>query len=349
MIEVKLHKPIAHKDNWWYYSWDDEEGVFSLDFVQSLFENNPDEKDFKFNIHCNGGEVEEGLAIYDCLRTSGKNIYMNIEGACHSMAVCMLLAAPKENRTANPNCRALIHKVWTSYAGGTPDDLEAQAEDLRNLQNKILDIYADRTDLPREELETIMAEEKTRSAEDLLNWGFIGKINSYNTNFKPLNKSSMAKNKTLKERVSNFVNEVQKFLGTALNYEFVGEDGEVLFSTEAEDDKLEEGMAATPDGTFELPDGRKVTIADGVITEIEEPQSDPATEDNKTEEELRAENAQLRAKLTEATNLLNEAKKSIKSDYVPGTRVGGATQKNAKSMTAEERRAAIKEKLNHKK
>ena len=159
----------------------------------------------------------------------------------------------------------------------------------------------------------------------------------------------MAKNKTLKERVSNFVNEVQKFLGTALNYEFVGEDGEVLFSTEAEDDKLEEGMAATPDGTFELPDGRKVTIADGVITEIEEPQSDPATEDNKTEEELRAENAQLRAKLTEATNLLNEAKKSIKSDYVPGTRVGGATQKNAKSMTAEERRAAIKEKLNRKK
>ena len=349
MIEVKLHNPIAHKDNWWYYSWDGEEGVFSLDFVQSLFENNPDEKDFKFNIHCNGGEVEEGLAIYDCLRTSGKNIYMNIEGACHSMAVCMLLAAPRENRTANPNCRALIHKVWTT-AGGTADDLEAAAEICRELQSKIIDIYADRTDLPREDLEAIMAEEKTRSAEELLNWGFISKINSYNTNFhKPLNKSSMAKNKTLKERVSNFVNEVQKLIGSALNYEFVGEDGEVLFTTEAEDDKLEVGMAATPDGTFELPDGRKVTIADGVITEIEEPQSDPAPEDNKTNEELRAENDQLRAQLAEAVNLLKEAKKSIQSNYTPGTRVGGATQKNTKQMTAEERRAAVKEKLNIKK
>ena len=349
MIEVKLHNPIAHKDNWWYYSWDGEEGVFSLDFVQSLFENNPDEKDFKFNIHCNGGEVEEGLAIYDCLRTSGKNIYMNIEGACHSMAVCMLLAAPRENRTANPNCRALIHKVWTT-AGGTADDLEAAAEICRELQSKIIDIYADRTDLPREDLEAIMAEEKTRSAEELLNWGFISKINSYNTNFhKPLNKSSMAKNKTLKERVSNFVNEVQKLIGSALNYEFVGEDGEVLFTTEAEDDKLEVGMAATPDGTFELPDGRKVTIADGVITEIEEPQSDPAPEDNKTNEELRAENDQLRAQLAEAVNLLKEVKKSIQSNYTPGTRVGGATQKNTKQMTAEERRAAVKEKLNIKK
>lgn len=349
MIEVKLHNPIAHKDNWWYYSWDGEEGVFSLDFVQSLFENNPDEKDFKFNIHCNGGEVEEGLAIYDCLRTSGKNIYMNIEGACHSMAVCMLLAAPRENRTANPNCRALIHKVWTT-AGGTADDLEAAAEICRELQSKIIDIYADRTDLPREDLEAIMAEEKTRSAEELLNWGFISKINSYNTNFhKPLNKSSMAKNKTLKERVSNFVNEVQKLIGSALNYEFVGGDGEVLFTTEAEDDKLEVGMAATPDGTFELPDGRKVTIADGVITEIEEPQSDPAPEDNKTNEELRAENDQLRAQLAEAVNLLKEAKKSIQSNYTPGTRVGGATQKNTKQMTAEERRAAVKEKLNIKK
>ena len=159
----------------------------------------------------------------------------------------------------------------------------------------------------------------------------------------------MAKNKTLKERVSNFVNEVQKLIGSALNYEFVGEDGEVLFTTEAEDDKLEVGMAATPDGTFELPDGRKVTIADGVITEIEEPQSDPAPEDNKTNEELRAENDQLRAQLAEAVNLLKEAKKSIQSNYTPGTRVGGATQKNTKQMTAEERRAAVKEKLNIKK
>ena len=80
MIEVKLHNPVANESRAWMYWWDGYEGVFSLEFVQSLFKNNPAETDFKFNIHCPGGEVQEGLAIYDCLRTSGKNIYMNIEG-----------------------------------------------------------------------------------------------------------------------------------------------------------------------------------------------------------------------------------------------------------------------------
>lgn len=77
MIEVKSHSVIANESNAWYYCWDGDEGVFSLEFVQKLFEDNPNETDFKFNIHCPGGEVEEGLAIYDCLRTSGRNIHMN--------------------------------------------------------------------------------------------------------------------------------------------------------------------------------------------------------------------------------------------------------------------------------
>lgn len=338
MIEVKLHNVIAREDNAWYYSWDGEDGVFSLDFVQRLFDNHPSESDFKFNIHCLGGEVEEGLAIYDCLRTSGKNIHMNIEGSCHSMAVTLLLAAPAENRTANPNCRALIHKVWT-YAGcGTADDFEAAAEACRSLQNSILDIYADRTGKDRAELEAILNEQRERTAAELLSWGFISKINSYNTNFK----NRMTKS-TLKEKADKFLNSVQKFIGTtASNYEFIGEDGEVLFTTEAEDDTLEVGMPATPDGEYTLKDGRRVIISEGVITEIIE--RDP--EDDRIAE-LEAENADLRAQLAEAVNLLREYQKNTGSNYVPGNRRGAATKatRGSNAQTAEERKSAIRENL----
>lgn len=341
MIEVKLHNVIAREDNAWYYSWDGEDGVFSLDFVQRLFENNPSETDFKFNIHCLGGEVEEGLAIYDYLRTSGKNIHMNIEGSCHSMAVTLLLAAPAENRTANPNCRALIHKVWSYAGGGTADDFEAAAEVCRSLQNSILDIYADRTGKDRTELETILNEQRERTAQELLSWGFITKINTYNTNFKQQS-NRMAK-KTLKEKAEAFLNSVQKFIGSvASNYEFVGEDGEVLFTTEAEDDTLEVGMPATPDGEYTIADGRKVTIADGVITEIVE----PTTDDNRITE-LEAENADLRQQLTEASNLIREFQKSTGCNYVPGNRVGAtakATRGN-NEPSSEERMNAIRDRL----
>lgn len=272
MITVKLHDVIANDDNRWWYCWDEEDGVFSLEFVQKLFEQHPDEKDFKFNIHCPGGEVEEGLAIYDFLRTSGRNIYMNIEGACHSMAVCMLLAAPKENRSANPNCLALIHKVWGCAYGGTADDLQAAAEETRMLQNKILNIYADRTDKSFDELQEIMNEQKQRTAQELLQWGFISKINSYNTNYK-LSKNKIAMNLSqIRKSADELLNKIGNVLGGAahVNYEFVSAEGEVLFTTEGESDALEVGMAATPDGTFTIADGRTIVIADGVITEIQE-------------------------------------------------------------------------------
>ena len=403
MIEVKLHNPVANESRAWMYWWDGYEGVFSLEFVQSLFKNNPAETDFKFNIHCPGGEVQEGLAIYDCLRTSGKNIYMNIEGDCHSMAVALLLSAPKENRSANPNCTALIHKVYGCAYSGTADELEAQAAETRMLQNKILDIYADRTDMSREELEAIMNKQIAHNASELLQWGFISKINSYNTNYQHTNKIVM-NIKKLKEDAATLMNRIQSVLGgaAATNFEFVdadgavlftteGEsdalevgmtaspdgtftiadgrtvvieggkivridekpaeesnfehkdaDGNVLFTTEASDDDLEVGMKATPDGEFELPDGRIVIIVEGAISEIRETAIDTEEVQN-----LRAENETLRNLLSEARNLISELKKNVKSDYVPGNRIGsGANSNKGKNeQTREERKNAVKQAL----
>ena len=403
MIEVKLHNPVANESRAWMYWWDGYEGVFSLEFVQSLFKNNPAETDFKFNIHCPGGEVQEGLAIYDCLRTSGKNIYMNIEGDCHSMAVALLLAAPKENRSANPNCTALIHKVYGCAYSGTADELEAQAAETRMLQNKILDIYADRTDMSREELEAIMNKQIAHNASELLQWGFISKINSYNTNYQHTNKIVM-NIKKLKEDAATLMNRIQSVLGgaAATNFEFVDADGAVLFTTEGESDALEVGMTAAPDGTFtiadgrtvvieggkivridekpaeesnfepkdadgnvlftteasdhdlevgmkatpdgefELPDGRIVIIVDGAISEIRETAIDTEEVQN-----LRAENETLRNLLSEARNLISELKKNVKSDYVPGNRIGsGANSNKGKNeQTREERKNAVKQAL----
>ena len=319
------------------------------------------------------------------------------------MAVALLLAAPKENRSANPNCTALIHKVYGCAYSGTADELEAQAAETRMLQNKILDIYADRTDMSREELEAIMNKQIAHTASELLQWGFISKINSYNTNYQHTNKIVM-NIKKLKEDAATLMNRIQSVLGgaAATNFEFVdadgavlftteGEsdalevgmtaspdgtftiadgrtvvieggkivridekpaeesnfehkdaDGNVLFTTEASDDDLEVGMKATPDGEFELPDGRIVIIVEGVISEIRERAIDTEEVQN-----LRAENETLRNLLSEARNLISELKKNVKSDYVPGNRIGsGANSNKGKNeQTREERKNAVKQAL----
>lgn len=356
MIEIKLHNPVANEANAWLYWWDGYEGVFSLEFVQKLFDEHPDEKDFKFNIHCPGGEVEEGLAIYDCLRTSGRNIYMNIEGGCHSMAVTLLLAAPKENRTANPNCLALIHQVQ-GYAGGSADELEKAAEEARMLQNKILDIYADRTGMDRAELETIMNEQKERTAEELLAWGFISRINAYNTNLKPSkNQRFMSKEtkKNLKQRASEFLNSLLGAVGVVTNYEFTDPEGNVLFETEEESDALVEGETkASPDGVFTIADGRTVTIEGGVVTKVEEASGDGGEGDGgeggeegnaKTGEgetnleeqvtNLKAENANLKQQLSDAAELIKELRANIKSNYQVPARQNGQKRNTRVQPTA---------------
>lgn len=327
MIRVQLYQVIAAERNAWWYCWGEDQGVFSLDFVKGIFEANPDENDFLFNINCPGGEVEEGFAIYDFLRTSSKNIYMNIEGGCHSMAVTLLLAAPLENRTANPNCVALIHQVQGDAYGSTTE-VEARAKEMRMIQNQMLDIYAERTGTDRKVLENLMMEQRQHNAKELLQYGFISRINAYNTNFNN-SKLQFMKNVTdLKKSISNILN---KFSSSLKNYEFVDDNGDVLFTTESEDETLEVGMTASPDGTFTIADGKIVTIEGGVITEITDPETQTETEteeettNNEQDEEieaLRSENAELREAVRNLSDALKDVRREIGSNYVPKKRVG---------------------------
>ena len=184
MIKISLDNDIVNKNDDWLAMFDGESHVFSLDFLKQAIAKYPEDKEVTIDIHSRGGQVSEALASYDYLRNSGLNIYTNIVGDCHSAATILLLAAPKENRTANANCSSIIHQVrgGTGKDYNTAKELEDAAESIRQDTNKILTIYADRTNKTREELEAIMQEEKSRTAEELLSWGFISKINIPNTN-----------------------------------------------------------------------------------------------------------------------------------------------------------------------
>ena len=341
MVTIKVHTPIdSEAANRWLAACNGgDDMVFSLESVQRIFAENPDETDFRFDIHCDGGSVLEGLAIYDFLRGSGKNIWTNIEGGCHSMAVVLLLAAPKENRTANANARALIHEVQIPVEGEmlSTSELESLQDEAKREQDTILNIYADRTGTDRETLAALMAEEKIRTAAELLKYGFIGKINIYNTNSKKMNKSK----KVLVNQIDKLMRGIKNVLG-GVNYDFTDAEGNVILSTEREDETIEIGDAVIlPDGAVDgevtLADGRTIVVAAGVVTEIREkeegaaaePETEPVADEpvegeNEVSEEkiaeLEARIAALEEKLAAANTLLKEARNSIASNYEPAGR-----------------------------
>lgn len=311
MIFVDIKGEINNEvQKFWAQLWGEPREVFSVETIRAILKAHPDDPDLFLNIDCNGGDVEEGFKIYDELRNSGKNIHTNISGGCHSMAVVLLLAAPAENRSANRNCRALIHKVYAPvYDFINADDAEDVAAMLRMEQEAILDVYVDRTGNDRATMEQVMAQEKTHNAQSLLELGFISKINSYNTN-QLFNK--MAKEtKTVSNAFQSFMDKVNAFrnkkAGKPANFDYLDADGNVVLSTVGDEDNLAEGVEATlssgeTSGTVTLEDGRVVTVTDGIVTEIEEPE---------TGENLEERVRELEELLEDATNLAQEQQETI--------------------------------------
>ncbi|GHU96452.1 hypothetical protein FACS1894156_7560 [Bacteroidia bacterium] len=325
MVQVDVHNDIANASADIFLSaLGIDNQVFSVDTVKDIFAKNSKEKDFKFNIHCNGGSVSEGLAIYDIMRTSGKNIHCHIEGGCHSMATTLLLAAPAENRSANPNARAMIHQVRVGFMGElSRQDIKEIEEDLAREENAILDIYVERTGKSKDAMRALMQAEKERTANELLQLGFISKIVDYNTNKKnnsfTKNQKTMATKTTkpvnFKTKAANLLGKIANALTEPKNFYYEDAEGTVLFSTETEEDTLAVGDTVTiadgsTSGEFVLADGRTVVVEDNVVTEI-------TTEEDNRVAELEAQNADYRELLNEAKEIIEGFQNHGGSNYVP--------------------------------
>ena len=337
MVEIRLHEVIDSESNAWIYEWFGMNRPFSLETLQQVMDEHPGEG-LKLQIHCNGGSVTEGLAIYDALRTSGREIECNVEGNCHSMAIVLLLAAPKDKRTTNPNASFLIHEVIGGVEGNTTA-VERYAEEMKDVQGRILDIYADRTGRSRDELEQIMKEEKTRDAKYMLEHGCVGSINQYNTN-----KRNMGLIDDLKALVSR--EEAKGKQGAKGAAADVAQLNDRIAQLEQERDEARSSVATLTAERDNLQ--AQVTDLEG---KLETEKNDHKAECDKHATELAEVNKQLEtanATITERDKEINDLKGQLGSHYQPGSRLNGKGAGEGKKegeKTAEEQKQECREKL----
>lgn len=343
MVEIRLHEVIDSESNAWIYEWFGMNRPFSLETLQQIMDENPGQG-LKFQIHCNGGNVTEGLAIYDTLRTSGREIECNVEGDCHSMAIVLLLAAPKDKRTTNPNASFLIHEVSGGVEGNTTA-VERYAEEMKEQQGRILDIYADRTGRSRDELEAIMKEEKVRDARYMLEHGFVGSINQYNTN----------------KRNMGFLDELKNLISKHEKEDGAGQQApanEELNQLNARIAELEQERNEARENVTALTAERD-QMQEQVNNLTAERDSAVAERDSNAEQvtNLTAERDQLQNSLNEAnetigkqTEEINNLKGQLGSHFEPGNRLNGKSAGEGKQeKTAEEMKDECREKLGWKK
>lgn len=258
-----------------------------------------DDDTIDMRIFCNGGSVVEGWAIYDRLRQSGKKISCTVEGKAASMATIIMLAAPKESRKAYENAAFLLHNPWVP-GWGLGDQLNAK--DLKNLgeemqmwQDKMVDAYVERCECDREEIQALMDKDIFINTSEALRLGLISStvsalsasaskrnienfINSKQQNPKAMEKKTEVKAslldkilaklgvKTLEEAEQAVAEPQAKVEPKAM--ELNTADGQTL-TVEREEGEPQVGDKASPDGTFEMPDGKTIVVEDGVITDIQ--------------------------------------------------------------------------------
>lgn len=284
-------------------------------------------------IHCDGGSVVEGWGIYDRLRATGKDITCTVEGNAASMATVILMAAPKERRRAYKNAQICVHNPWVpSYALGntlTAAELEKAASDLKETQEKMLDLYVERCECNREEMQALMDEDKYIGVDRAMELGLIGEIiapasaKKQGLVFNNKKENKMAEKNEKVEVKASLLDRALAKLGLknieelAKGLDLSTSDGQTL-TVEREDGEPQIGDKASPDGTFEMPDGKTIVVNDGVITDIKTSSSggDEGGEGSdlkKRVAELENEVKELQEKLESSENARKQAEAMAKT------------------------------------
>ena len=333
MAQLKIYTDIqSESDKTFARLVGDVEGVSFADIDAFCNSIPADDNQIEIRLHCDGGSVTEGWAMYDRLRATGKEITCIVEGNAASMATVILMAAPKERRKAYENAHILMHNPWACVmTAADADDMQKMANDLKAEQERLVNLYVERCGVDRDTIQSLMDEDKFITAAEAKELGIIGEIippisAKVRTTTNPNNMNEVNVKASLLDRMLaklgfKTLDEAASLDIKAL--ELSTADGQTL-TIEREEGQPQVGDAASPDGEWLMPDGTTIVVENGVITDIKQKEDapdanadddkkgevDPTTEeDDKDEEmerlreriaELEKENEELRQQLESA-------------------------------------------------
>ena len=146
-------------------------GVNAQGFIEEIksFKDSP----MNLHINCVGGDVFDGMAIYNIIKKRTAKTTVYIEGIAASMGSVIALAA--DSVVMAENSLFMIHNAWGG-AMGEAKEMKKTANLLDKISGEIADIYVKKTKLPYDKVKEMMDEETWLNAEEALELGFIDSI-----------------------------------------------------------------------------------------------------------------------------------------------------------------------------
>ena len=274
----------------------------TLDTVVEAVKKSDKSQPLNFKIHSGGGSVFDGLAIYNYLKGLDQEVNTSSGGLVASIASIFFLAGRKETRTVNSTDSFLIH-LPSGGSFGIAEDLEKTADQLRDIENKLADIYVNETNLTKKEALALMEKDEMLDVDFLLEKGFVDEIIEFKAVATFNNKNMSTETVTKKEvqgLFETFENKISAFFNKSEPENKIVKDAngiDINFIDLKKDDEITVGAEATidnkkADGEFTTKEGNKYVFVNGKLDSIVEEQTDL--------EKLQVENSSLKDELQTA-------------------------------------------------
>lgn len=185
-------------------------GETSAQFIREQLASNPDVSQINVYINSYGGDVKEGLAIYNQLDRHPANVTVYIDGFACSIASVIAMAG--NEIIMGSNTLMMIHRAW-QFTWGNAKQLRKAADDLEIIDSSSTSSYLKKIDgkLSEEQLNQMLDDETWLTAQQCLEYGLCTKISNSNDDTNAVINELNQKLKEQNDIISNMKTELEVF------------------------------------------------------------------------------------------------------------------------------------------
>lgn len=162
--EVILYAGIGQ--DWWR----DGSMISAKQFSDELKKISDSVTTINVRINSPGGDVFDGLAIYNRLKQHKAKKIVHIDGLAASIASIIALAG--DEVIIGEGALYMVHLPWTMGMGNRMD-LDNTINSLMNVEEQMLGIYSKKSKLSRSEIRSLLEKETWMDADEALDAGFV--------------------------------------------------------------------------------------------------------------------------------------------------------------------------------
>lgn len=146
-------------------------GITAKDFMREI--DGLKASNITLRVNSPGGDVFDGIAIYNALRNHPAKVSTQVDGLAASIASIISMAG--DEITIAKNAFFMVHNAWAMTAGNA-DEMRKMADTLDKIDTTLVKTYADRTGQTQRAIRQMMADETWLNADEAVALGLADKL-----------------------------------------------------------------------------------------------------------------------------------------------------------------------------